>query len=87
MSARRTSESTGPFCPRVADLLAAIRRDGGQWTTLRAQDTYRDAGFDAPQRSTARGDLELLKRAGFLIRHDQDKTRRYYTLNPAKGGA
>ncbi|MEU1373041.1 hypothetical protein ABZ442_05170 [Streptomyces triculaminicus] len=68
-------------------LLAVIRRDGGQWTTRRVQDTYRALGMQAPQRSTARGDLERLENAGLLVRHDQDATFRYYTLRPQGGGA
>ncbi|GGP55536.1 hypothetical protein [Streptomyces abikoensis] len=73
--------------PRTTALLARIRSGGGEWTTRRVQQAYRADGFDAPQRQTARRDLELLTRAGYLIRHDQDSLRRFYTLDPAKGGA
>lgn len=71
---------------RVAALLATIGREGGQWTTKRVGRAHRANGFDAPQRSTHRMDLKDLERRGFLLLHDHDRTRRYYTLNPWKDG-
>ncbi|MGW1071510.1 hypothetical protein [Streptomyces sp. NPDC002537] len=79
--------SIPPLCPRVADLLASIRRQGGSWTTHRVLRAHEVNGHSAPRRATARRDLDVLVRAGYLRRHHEDKDRIHYTLNPSKGGA
>lgn len=73
--------------PRVAALLATIRRERGEWTTELVRKAHRANGFRATQRSTARRDLELLERAQYLVRHDRGGTNRYYTLNSKRGDA
>ena len=50
---------------RRALLLAAIRAEGGDWTTGRVHHLYRSTGV-APGRRTARRDLRHLARAGHL---------------------
>ncbi|MFI9235825.1 hypothetical protein [Streptomyces sp. NPDC053079] len=72
-----------PFCPRVVDLLTSIRRQGGSWTTHRVVRTHRVNGYNAPKRVTARRDLDLLTRAGYLRRHYENPDRLRYTLNEA----
>ncbi|KAB7850195.1 hypothetical protein [Streptomyces mobaraensis] len=74
--------------PRTAALLARIREQGGEWSTNNVRRAFEEMGFNAPQRVTARHDLEYLTRAGFLIRHEHTRPpRRFYTLNHAKGDA
>ncbi|MEV8354659.1 hypothetical protein ACFVTT_35450 [Streptomyces niveus] len=72
---------------RLDTLLHQIRRDGGEWTTRRVQKLYRAGAAAAPLRATARKDLHALNAMGFLILHDEDPGRRFYTLNPAKDKA
>lgn len=62
---------------RLHLLRHAIRAHGGRWTTRRVQHLYRDHGYDAPQRSTARRDLERLCREGALTLHDHENDRYY----------
>ncbi|MEU3962889.1 hypothetical protein AB0F42_24305 [Streptomyces buecherae] len=50
---------------RTQYLPAAIRTQGGTWTTRRAQTLY--AGLGIRQRSTARRDLADLARRGVLV--------------------
>ncbi|MEU5426921.1 hypothetical protein AB0H73_15135 [Streptomyces olivoreticuli] len=77
-----------PFCPRVADLLDAIRRQGGGWTTHRVVRTHRANGHRAPNRATARRDLDLLARAGYLVRDYSNPDRLRFLLNGRSiGGA
>jgi hypothetical protein len=61
---------------RQAQLLDVVLTQGGEWTTSRVQQLYRDSGISAPLRSTARKDLHALQTAGHLIQHD-DKGRRF----------
>ncbi|MCP9205552.1 hypothetical protein [Streptomyces cucumeris] len=66
---------------RLRTLLSTIRREGGTWTTRRAQDVYRPLGI--VQRGTARHDLAALARRGHLVAvpgHD-----RAYRVNHAGG--
>jgi DNA-binding IclR family transcriptional regulator len=68
------------LCPRRAFLLNAIRNTPGEWTTSRAWGVNRANG--APNRRTARRDLDALHRAGLLTQDGGD--RRFYELT-AKG--
>lgn len=64
---------------RVHTLLVVVRREGGIWTTRRAQELYR--AFGVVQRGTARRDLALLAEHGHLVEvpgHD-----RAYRINQA----
>ncbi|MFF6847055.1 hypothetical protein [Streptomyces antimycoticus] len=75
--------STSPDRARVRTLLAVIRREGGIWTTRRAQDVYRPLGI--VQRGTARRDLALLAARGHLVAvpgHNQG-----YRVNQARRAA
>ncbi|MGK3107899.1 MULTISPECIES: hypothetical protein [Streptomyces] len=68
---------------RVRTLLIVARREGGIWTTSRAQELYR--AFGVVQRGTARRDLALLAERGHLVAvpgHD-----RAYRINQAGGAA
>ncbi|MCQ8831850.1 hypothetical protein [Streptomyces malaysiensis] len=68
---------------RIRTLLATVRREGGIWTTSRAQDVYRPLGI--VQRGTARRDLALLAEHGHLVEvpgHD-----RTYRVNQARDAA
>ncbi|MFI2761337.1 hypothetical protein ACH5A3_21085 [Streptomyces echinatus] len=69
---------------RQAQLLDAARSQGGEWTTHRVQQFYRDSGIPAPLRSTARKDLTALHSAGHLVLNDQDENRRFYTVSTRK---
>jgi hypothetical protein len=71
---------------RQARLLVAVREATGQWTTRRAMDLYR-AWELAPNRRTARDDLQALANRGLLHQHDGCSEQRHYTLNRAKAGA
>lgn len=72
---------------RQARLLAAIREQqvGTQITTKWAMELYRAWGL-APNRATARHDLQALANRGLLIQHGRIE-QRHYTLNRAKAGA
>jgi hypothetical protein len=61
--------------PRRARLLAAIRTQGGLWTTGRVQVLYRALG--APKRTTAAGDLAFLAARGLLAERGPVNDRRY----------
>ncbi|MCF3101487.1 hypothetical protein IPZ58_07825 [Streptomyces roseoverticillatus] len=74
------------FCPRVSDLLASIRKQGGGWTTHRVLRTHKVNGHGAPKKATARRDLGLLVRAGHLVRRYETPDRIFFTLNEPKGG-
>jgi predicted transcriptional regulator len=80
-----TATDTAVLAGRVPILLAAIRKEGGEWTTERARVTYALLGRDVPCRRTCRRDLDLLARRGLIARHGPDNNR-HYTLNP-KGQA
>lgn len=86
MSTTTTAGPTG----RVAHLLAAVRREGGEWTTARVMRLYQQANLGphnariAHMRSIARGDLRDLRAWGWLRQHDVDR-RRFFTLNSRKG--
>ena len=67
---------------RQARILRDIERCGGRWTSGRAVPLYHQLGYVGGVR-TARFDLEVLRAAGHLVRHDEQGVR-YYTL--AKGG-
>lgn len=64
---------------RRARLLAAIRRQGGEWNTSRVQALYRAHDW-APYRATARDDLAILSRLGHLVMRGENNGR-FYTLN------
>lgn len=82
------TKTTGPT-GRLALLLTAIRREGGDWTTKRAQDFYRATPLPASNapdgrlRHIARGDLRDLTVWGWLTQHDV-QGRRFFTLNSRK---
>ncbi|WP_424891857.1 hypothetical protein [Streptomyces sp. XH2] len=78
--------SEAAFCPRVSDLLASIQKQGGAWTTRRVLRTHSVNGHAAPNRGTARRDLDLLVRAGHLVRHYETPDRIFFTLNESKDG-
>lgn len=74
---------------RVAQLLDAIRAQGGEWTTRRVLALYRRLNL-APRdmrhahlRSVAHGDLRDLCAWGWLVCHDEPN-RLFYTLNTQK---
>lgn len=84
----RVAPASGPT-GRLALLLAAIRREGGEWTTKRVQDFYRRTplpAHNAPDgrlRHIARGDLRDLHVWGHLVLHEGN-ARRFYTLATRK---
>lgn len=63
-------------------LLAAIRSEGGRWTTRRVMDLLRE--MDAPQRSTARKALQDLWRRGWLIARGAQNDLYYLPSGKAK---
>ncbi|MEU1309431.1 hypothetical protein ABZ419_11125 [Streptomyces cinnamoneus] len=75
--------------PRAVALLAQIRAEGGEWTRRDVLNAYLANGVACPEPRGhfARQDLELLVAAGYLVRHDHDSLRRFYTLNPDKEGS
>ncbi|MGW4075917.1 hypothetical protein ACWELB_20805 [Streptomyces asiaticus] len=75
--------STSTDRGRVHTLLVVARREGGIWTTRRAQDVYR--AFGVTQRSTARRDLALLAARGHLVPVPGHDTA--YRVNQAGGAA
>lgn len=83
-----TTTQAGPT-GRLALLLTAIRREGGDWTTKRVQDFYRTnplPASNAPNgrlRHIARGDLRDLTAWGWLVQRDV-KGRRFFTLSSRK---
>ncbi|MEU5976303.1 hypothetical protein [Streptomyces sp. NPDC047315] len=79
-----SAPAAGPALrPRVAQLLAAIRADGGQWSTGRVQTWRRNTGSPDTQRGTARRDLEHLARLGHLDTRGPHNGR-YYTRRGAR---
>jgi hypothetical protein len=69
---------------RRAALLAAVVRQGGEWTATRVERLYKQQGDHDVYRRIIRDDLAALHAAGHLALHD-DAGRRYYT--PTKDGA
>ena len=69
---------------RRAALLAAVVRQGGEWTPTRVERLYKQHGDHDIYRRVVRVDLAALHAAGHLVLHD-DAGRRFYT--PAKDGA
>ena len=69
---------------RRAALLAAVVRQGGEWTPTRVERLYKQQGDHDIYRRVVRVDLAALHAAGHLVLHD-DAGRRFYT--PAKDGA
>lgn len=61
---------------RRRQLLAVIEEQGGVWKTGDVVRLYRENGWGCC-RSTARGDLQLLARQGFLIEQGPDNERTY----------
>lgn len=59
-------------------LLAAVQRQGGEWTTGRVKRLYRDAKLTHILRVTIRRDLAGLHADGHLILNDE-LGRRFYT--------
>ncbi|MFF9270469.1 hypothetical protein [Streptomyces rochei] len=88
-SSRPTADAT-PHQPRTRDrqqiLLGRIRREGGEWTTRRAQRTYRALGITGVFRSAVRADLAALHQGGHLVLHAEDPARRFYTFHSKGGG-
>lgn len=73
---------------RTAELLTAIRRQGGRWDTTRAVRLYRRltvtaAIADTKLRQVAKGDLRDLHAWGYLTLHDEPSNR-HYTLTTRK---
>ena len=73
---------------RAAELLTAIRRQGGRWGTTRAVRLYRRltitaAIADTKLRQVAQGDLRDLHAWGYLTLHDEPSSR-HYTLATRK---
>lgn len=66
-------------------LLAAVRRQGGEWTPRRVQRLYLDRGLGGLHQSVWRGDLAALHTAGQLTLCET-VGRRFYTV-PQQGGA
>jgi len=62
--------------PRRRQLLAVIEEQGGGWKTSQVMRLYRQRGWGCC-RSTARGDMQLLARQGFLTEHGPDNERTY----------
>lgn len=75
--------STSTNRARIRTLLAVVRREGGIWTTSRAQDVYRPLGI--VQRGTARRDLALLAERGHLVAVPGHDTA--YRINQARDAA
>jgi hypothetical protein len=78
----------GGLTGRLADLLAAIRRQRGRWNSTRVVRLYRRLAStadlpDTKVRAVARGDLRDLAAWGFLVLHDEPSNR-HYTLNSRK---
>ncbi len=69
---------------RRGQLLAAICRQGGEWTPERTKTLYRRLGHGHVPRAAIRADLAILHRAGHLDLNDA-VGRRFYT--PTKDGA
>jgi hypothetical protein len=84
VTAGASAPASGPT-GRLALLLAAIRREGGEWTTKKVQDFYRRQPLparhapDGRLRHIARGDLRDLRTWGHLVLHETTG-RRFYTL-------
>jgi hypothetical protein len=70
----------GLFEWRRRNLLAAIREEGGEWTTGRVKQLYRRHLTGHIYRHNIRRDLAHLHAEGHLDRHDS-KSHRYYTLS------
>ncbi|MEU5974370.1 hypothetical protein [Streptomyces sp. NPDC047315] len=84
LAGAHTVPAAGPALrPRVAQLLAAIHADGGQWSTGRVQTWRRRTGSPDTQRGTARRDLEHLARLGHLTAHGPHDGR-HYTLRSSR---
>jgi hypothetical protein len=72
----RVTFATLRLRPRVAQLLTAIQKDGGRWTTGRVlTEVYRPLGIT--QRATAKGDLAQLEQLGHLTAHGPADGRYY----------
>ncbi|WP_069769732.1 hypothetical protein [Streptomyces sp. LUP30] len=61
---------------RRRQLLSVIEEQGGVWKTGDVMRLYRENGWGCC-RSTARGDLQVLARQGFLVEHGMVNDRRY----------
>lgn len=79
----RVAPASGPT-GRLALLLDAIRREGGEWTTGRVKRLYRKHLPTHILRVTMRRDLAALHADGRLTLHDAPH-RRFYTYC-TKGG-
>ncbi|MFV8127486.1 hypothetical protein [Streptomyces syringium] len=81
------TERTLRFARREDDrrnrLLTVIRAEGGEWPASRVWALYRERQW-APNRTTARKDLQLLARRRHLIERGPQNGR-FYTLNYAGG--
>lgn len=63
---------------------AAIRDEGGEWTTRRVQALYTQHYGRGPFRVDARGCLSQRARQGLLRLVDLDPNRRHFTLTTRK---
>ncbi len=62
---------------RLRILRAAVLTDPAPWATERVRALYRQHAYAAPQRSTARRDLERLAREGLLVQLGPENNRHY----------
>jgi hypothetical protein len=86
LAANSPGSPATPPSPRE-QLLAIIRREGGQWDAQRAMAACQVAGVvGRMDLSRARGDLKTLADAGLLVRVSQDRMKPVYEL-PRTGGS
>lgn len=69
--------------PRLALLIALIRRQGGEWTTHRVGRTYRKAGYDGRPHGCRR-DLKRMHRMGVLDLRETTGRRWYVPSRQAR---
>lgn len=77
---RPSAAAGGRFEWRRQNLLAAIREQGGEWTTGRVKQLYRRRIVGHIYRHNIRRDLAHLHQTGHLDRHGDGTPHRYYTL-------
>ncbi|MFF7946965.1 hypothetical protein [Streptomyces griseorubiginosus] len=70
----------GHFAWRRQNLLDEIRKQGGEWTTGRVKQLYRQYITGHVYRHNIRRDLAHLCAEGYLDRRGNGTPRRYYTL-------
>lgn len=82
--ATKAAKSATATHDRRSQLLAAVRRQGGEWTPERVKGLYQRHGHKRLLRAAIRADLATLHRDGYLVLNETPG-RRFYT--PAKDGA